>query len=86
MSQPPRELRDTFTLLARLDGGLDLDHLLDDVDWRGVTPQQVCFAMLGRLPQDMHYNGLSGMAFEPRTFSRLSSHVLSSRPGSSRTS
>ena len=70
MLQPPRELRDTFTLLARLDEGLDLDHLLDAVDWRDVTPQQVSFAVLGRLPQDLHYDGLSGVAFEPQTFFR----------------
>lgn len=66
MLQPPRELRDTFTLLARLDGELDLDHLLDGVDWRGVTPQQVSYAVLGRLPQEMHYTALSGVAFEPQ--------------------
>ena len=70
MLQPPRQLRDTFALLSRLDAGLDLDHLLGQVDWQGVTPQQVCYAALGRLPQDMHYTGLTATVFEPLAYFR----------------
>ena len=70
MWQAPRQLRDTFTLLSRLQAGQDLDHLLGQVDWQGVTPQQVCYAVLGRLPQDMHYAGLTAAAFEPPAYFR----------------
>lgn len=65
---PPRELRDTFTLLAMLDGDLGLDRLVERIDWNGVTPQQVSYAVLGRLPQDIHYSGLIGALFEPAAY------------------
>ena len=68
MLRPPRELRDTFDLLSRLDQGLPIDRLLARIDWRGVTPQQVCYAVLGRLPQDLHYGGLSGASFQPAAY------------------
>ena len=70
MLQPPRQLRDTFALLSRLDTGFDLDQLVERIDWHGVTPQQVSYAVLGRLPQDMHYRGLAGTAFEPGAYFR----------------
>ena len=71
MLQPPRQLRDTFALLSHIDTGTDLDQLVERVDWRGVTPQQISYAVLGRLPQDMHYNGLAGTAFEPRAYFKM---------------
>lgn len=71
MLQPPRELRDTFNLLSLLDQDVELDHLLDRVDWNGVTPQQACHAALGRLPQDLHYSGLSRTLFEPQAYFRM---------------
>jgi hypothetical protein len=68
--QSPRELRDTFKLLARLDDGLDLGRLLERIDWHGVTPQQVSYAVLGRLPQDIYYSGLAAAPFEPAAYFR----------------
>jgi len=66
----PRELRETFELLRFLDNGLDLDGLLDRVDWHDVTPQQASYATLGRLPQDLHYSGLANTEFEPKAYFR----------------
>ena len=70
MLQPPRELRDTFDLLALLDATLDLDRLIERIDWSGVTPQQVCYAVLGRLPQDLVYSGLVDTPFVPPLYFR----------------
>ena len=70
MLRPPRELRDTFDLLSNLDQELPLDRLLARIDWLGVTPQQVCHAVLGRMPQDLHYGGLTEASFEPAAYFR----------------
>lgn len=51
--RPPRELRDTFDLLGRLGPDQSLDQVLDRLHWQDITPQQVCYAVLGRMPQDM---------------------------------
>jgi len=37
-------------LLALVEPGRSLGGVLDDVDWAGVTPQQICYAVLGSLP------------------------------------
>lgn len=68
MQPPPRDLRDTLELLSRLDTGLNLDRLVEQVDWQGVTPQQISCATLGRLPQDIHYAGLAGTLFDPAAY------------------
>ncbi len=68
MLRPPRELRDTFDLLSGLDRDLPLAGLLARIDWLGVTPQQVCYAALGRLPQELYYRGLSAARFEPAVY------------------
>ncbi len=67
MLSPPRTLRETFELLALLDRVEPLERLLERVDWSGVTPQQVAHAVLGRLPEELHYSGLAEAAFEPRS-------------------
>ena len=67
MLPPPRRLRDTFELLARLDPADPLEALLDRVDWQGVTPQQVAYAVLDRLPKDIHSADLARAAFDPKS-------------------
>ncbi len=66
--QPPRALRDTFELLARLQRGSSLQQLADGVDWSGATPQQLSYAVLGRLPENIHYAGLTRDHFDARAY------------------
>jgi hypothetical protein len=47
----PRSARETLQLLSLLDPDQGLDALLDQIDWSAVTPQQICYAILDRLPQ-----------------------------------
>jgi hypothetical protein len=49
--KPPRRLRETFQLLAMYDDEAGLPPLLDQIDWRGVTPRQIYAAFLDRLPE-----------------------------------
>ena len=64
---PPRNPRETFLLLARLEPGASLEDLLDAIDWTGVTPQQVAYAVLGRLPQEVGFAHLARTDSDPRS-------------------
>ena len=58
-----------FELLSRLQPDDDLDLFLGQVGWAAVTPQQVCYAVLDRLPEDMVHDGLLGGApFNPPAY------------------
>ena len=68
MLQAPTSLRETFKLLACLDVAVPLDRLLEGMDWQSVTPQQVAYATLGRLPDEIHYAGLARVDFDPKAY------------------
>ena len=68
MLPSPRDLRETFGLLARLHRADRLETLLDQVDWTGVTPQQMSYAVLGRLQEGMHYEGLTNAPFDAKAY------------------
>jgi|GEM_PF-1493664 len=70
MRTAPLGLRDMFSLLAELEDGVDLDSLLAGINWQGVSPQQVSHAALARLPQDLHYSGLTTVPFSAAGFCR----------------
>ncbi|WP_428393356.1 hypothetical protein [Lichenicoccus sp.] len=68
MLASPRNLRETFGLLARLHCTDRLETLLDQVDWSGVTPQQLSYAVLGRLREGLHYAGRTGAPFDAKAY------------------
>ena len=68
MLPSPRDLRETFGLLARLHRADRLETLLDQVDWTGVTPQQMSYAVLGRLQEGVHYEGLTNAPFDAKAY------------------
>lgn len=49
---PPTRPRETLRLLSQFDRAASLGRLLDKVDWSSVTPLQIYYAVLGRLPED----------------------------------
>jgi len=47
----PRNLRETFLLFEHYRAEVGLDSITGLVDWTGVTPRQIYWAVLGRLPE-----------------------------------
>src|SRR5437763_5806178 len=49
---PPTRPRETLRLLSQFNRSAGLGALLDQVEWHSVSPLQVYYAVLGRLPED----------------------------------
>jgi hypothetical protein len=61
----PEQPREALQVLALLDDKHGLGHLLDRIDWRGVSPRQIYLALLGRLPESMGF-AIGDADYSPR--------------------
>jgi hypothetical protein len=66
----PRTFRDTLRLLRHHQNSRDLDHLLQRVDWSGVSPRQIYHAFLGRPPERAQF-AIPGPNWTPQAHARL---------------